>query len=179
LESFFERDEDKANKVFENEKTVDFLHQGITDKLIEINNLSLSASDAERIGAMFGVLSGLERIGDYAENIAKYAIKVKDRDMKFTDAAIKELKALGEITTTIISTAFDMYENLNDSQLPQIETLRNKVDKLATALTKNHVKRLKSGKCKPRSGIVFIDIVNDLERSADHSEDIAKAVWAR
>jgi len=176
MAAFYERDEDKANKVFENEKTLDFLHQGITVKLVEINNLSLSATDAEKVGIMFGVLSHFERIGDYATSIAEYAVTVKDKNMKFSENAINDLRKLSDLTIKITNSALDMYERHNNSQLPQIETLENKIDKLSAELTKSHVKRLKAGKCKPKSGIIFIDIINDLERCADQAENIAVSI---
>jgi len=176
IAAFYERDEEKANKVFENEKTLDFLHQGITIKLVEINNLSLSTTDAEKVGAMFSVLSHFERIGDYATNIAEYAVTVKDKNMKFSENAINELRELSQLTITITNHALDMYEHHDNSQLPQIETLENKIDKLSRELTKSHVKRLKAGKCKPKSGIIYIDIINDLERCADQAENIAVSI---
>jgi len=176
MAAFYERDEDKANKVFENEKTLDFLHQGITVKLVEINNLSLSTADAEKVGAMFGVLSHFERIGDYATNIAEYAVKVKDKSMKFSEKAIKDLRKLSDLAIVITNNALDMYERNDSSRLPQIETLKNKIEKFAKAFTKSHVKRLKAGKCKPKSGIIYIDIINDLERCADQAENIAVSI---
>ena len=175
-EAFFDRDEDKVTKVFENEKTLDFLHQEITAKLVEINNMSLSTADAERIGAMFGVLSNFEKIGDHAQNIAEYAAAIKERNTKFSEKAIKELKMLTALTLQIINSALHMYEHQDYSRLPQVETLEGKIDKLSASLVKNHVKRLKAGKCKPKSGIVFIDMVNDLERTADQAEVIALTV---
>ena len=176
MESFFERDEEKANKVFENEKTIDFLHQGITTKLVDIGNMSLSVTDAERIGAMFGVMSNIGRIGDLAENIAEYAVKVKDKGTKFSETAINDLRTLSDLVVTAAYKAMDMYEQQDNSQLPQVETLENKINKLSAEFTKSHVKRLKNGNCKPKSGIIFVDIISDLERSADQAESIALAV---
>ena len=175
-EAFFERSEEKVNKVSENEKTLDFLHQEITAKLVEINNMSLSTGDAERIGAMFGILSNFEKIGDHAQNIAEYAATIIERGTKFSNAAIRELTELTALTLEATGIALDMYEHQNYSKLPQIETFEGKIDKLSTDFVKSHVKRLKSGKCKPRSGIIFIDMVNDLERTADQAEVVALTV---
>ena len=66
LKSFFERNTDKAKIVLENEKTVNYLHQKISSKLVEINHMRLSKQDSERVGRMFGLLTDMERIGDHA-----------------------------------------------------------------------------------------------------------------
>lgn len=176
LEAFFERNENKVNKVLENEKTINFLNQNITKKLVEINNMSLSNHDTERIGAMFKVLSDIERIGDHAENIAEYTLTVKEGYLKFSDAAFEELKTLGSVAIEIIAKALYVYEKQDNSQLPQIDILETKTDELAVEFTENHVARLKTESCEPKSGVIFIDMINDLERSADHANNIAFSI---
>ena len=176
LKSFFERDEDSANRVLENEKTVDFLNQSITSKLVEINNMPLSTSDAEKVGEMFGVLSDIERIGDHAENIAEYTLAVNESNSKFSDAATKELGTLGDLTIQIITGALDTYERQDTSQLPQIDALEDQVDHLSVEFTENHILRLKTEYCEPKSGVIFIDMISDLERSADHAKNIAFSI---
>ena len=173
LEAFFEGSESKANKVFENEKTVDFLHQNITSKLVEINNMQLSKTDAKKIGDMFGILSGIERIGDHAEHIAEYALAIKEKDLKLSDKAINELKELSDITMELMDKALGAYKSQDTSELSKIEQLEEKVDELAAAFTDNHIERLKTESCEPMSGVIFIDMISDLERSADYAESVA------
>ena len=176
LESFFQKNESKANKVFENEKTIDFLNQNITSKLVEINNMSLSTGDAEKLGEMFGILSDIERIGDHAENIAEFTLAVEEGDLKFTDAASKELEILSNAALEITAKAIDAYENQNNSQLSQIKLLEESIDEMTIEFTENHINRLKTESCEPKSGVIYIDMLNDLERSADHAENIAFSI---
>jgi phosphate:Na+ symporter len=175
LEAFFEKDEEKARKMLEDEKTVNFLQQNILHKLVEINNMSLSMADAEKIGAMFGLVSDIERIGDHAENIAEYALDVIENKWIFSEAAIEELKKLGEITKEVITKALLVYENQDASKLPEVDRLEDMVDDLSVEYAKNHIGRLKAMDCKPKSGVIFIDMLSDLERSSDHAKNIAFA----
>ena len=179
LESFFEMNENKANKAFENEKTIDYLNHNITSKLVEINNMPLSAGDAKKIGDMFGIVSDIERIGDHAENIAEYALAVKESNLKFSDTAIKELETLSNVVIDITSKALNMYRKQDVSKLQQIELLEDEADKLSIEFVENHVERLKTENCEPRSGVIFIDMINDLERSADHAENIAISILSK
>ena len=176
MESFFDRSSDKANRVFENEKTVDFLNHNITSRLVDVNNMPLSAADAEKVGGMFGVLTDLERIGDHAENIAEYAIAVKEAGLIFSDAAFEELKTLGRLATKITACALDVYENRDNSKLPQVRFLEEQMDKLSADFTKNHIKRLKTEDCDPASGVIFTDMITDFERIGDHAENIAYSI---
>jgi len=173
LESFFERNEDKAKKTLEIEKIINFLNHQISSKLVEINNMALSEIDAEKVGKMFKTLSDIERIGDHAENIAEYTLIITERNLKFSDAAIEELKILGNLVTQQVDRAINVYENSDISALSQIKHFEKEVDKLSKNFTENHISRLKIRNCDPKSGVLFTDMIIDLERSADHAKNIA------
>ena len=172
MESFFEKDAEKAKKVIEYEKTVDYLHHNITSALVEIIDMKLSADEAKRIGDMFVILSEVEQIGDRAEGIAEYALSVIENDMTFTADAIDELKTVEKITTDLMGMALDTYEKQEKSQLPAIKTLINEIDEQTTVFAENHFMRLKDKDCKPKSGILFMDALSDLENSAKCAERI-------
>jgi len=173
LESFFERNEDKAKKMFKIEKIINYLYHQISSKLVEINNMPLSEVDSERVAKMFKILSDIERIGDHAENIAEYTLIVTERNLKFSDVAIEELKLLGNMVTQQIVRALNVFENFDKSQLSHIKSVEKEVDNLSKDFTENHISRLKLGDCDPQSGVLFTDMIIDLERSADHAKNIA------
>ena len=175
LEAFFEKDEEKAKKMLEAEKTVNFLQQNILHQLVEINNMPLSTVDAEKIGAMFGLVSDIERIGDHAENIAEYTLEMIERKWAFSDVAIQELKTISDLAKEVITNALLAYENQEESLLPEVDRLEDTIDELSVAYAKNHIERLKTKVCDPKSGVIFIDMLSDLERSSDHAKNIAFA----
>jgi len=172
LDAFFEKNTDKANTVFENEKTVDFLHQSITSALADITNIPMSVSDAKKVGDMFVIVADIEQIGDHAENIAEYTQTVCETNRQFSEVALEELQIIGNATTKLLDKALNAFEKQENQKLSQIQDLEERIDKLSTKFAKNHFKRLKAKNCKPKSGVIFMDIVNDLEKSADNAENI-------
>ena len=176
LEAFSERSEDKIDKVFEKEKTIDFLNHNIASKLVEINNMVWSTSDAGKVGEMFRTLSDIERIGDHAENIAEYAQMMRDGNLKLSDAATQELETLFDLSRKILAQAQDVYENQDESQLPQVNAMEEEMDDLAVKFTDNHIRRLKETSCDPKSGVIFTGMIIDLERIADHARNIAFSI---
>jgi len=54
--------------------------------------------------------------------------------------------------------------------------LEKKTDEMERSLRARHIERLNSGKCRPEAGIVFIDLLSNLERVADHAHNIALIV---
>jgi len=176
VDSFVNSDVEKAKKALKNEKIIDFLSHNIAIKLIWINNMALSGYEAARIGKMFQIVSDMERIGDHAENIAEYAIVVNENDLKFSDIAIEELKDLSGLTLALITKAMDAYEQENVLLLPEINAMEQEIDRLSGEYTDNHIERLKIASCEPKSGVIFTDMITDLERSADHANNIAFSI---
>jgi len=178
LDSLYEKNLEKAKKTLENEKIIDYLNQSIAEKLVLINNMALSSSDAAKVGEMFGIIGDIERIGDHAENIAEYTVLLKENNLKFSETALDELKLLSEVTLRVIKKALNVYEHRLNNQLSQIDALEEKVDALSAQFVKNHIERLKTEDCEPISGVVFTDMIIDLERSSDHAKNIAFSIMS-
>ena len=50
------------------------------------------------------------------------------------------------------------------------------MDKLCETLADHHVERVKNKKCTPRNGMLYLDMLNNLERIADHANNLAESV---
>ena len=69
-------DKDEIEKVFQEEKNIDFLNHSITDYLVKINQMTLPLEDLKSIAALFHVANDIERIGDHVLNIAQARAKI-------------------------------------------------------------------------------------------------------
>ncbi|MCL2425344.1 MAG: Na/Pi cotransporter family protein [Oscillospiraceae bacterium] len=173
LDAFNNENVEKAKKVIKNEKIIDYLSHNIAVKLIEINKMALSSFEAERVGRMFQIVSDMERLGDHAENIAEYAINMDEQNIKLSGTAREELEELGMLALNVTTKAIDAYEQEDSSLLQDVRSIEKEVDVLAAEFTNNHIGRLKLATCEPRGGVIFTDMISDLERSADHANNIA------
>lgn len=176
LEAFFDGNEEKIAKVYETEKQIDFLSHELTDYLVKINQLQLPVEDAKRIGGLFHVVIDIERIGDHAENIADFAVKIKEENLSITKKGSKEILEMHQKTMEILAKALDMFVTLDEKNLPDILALEDSIDQMERELQQNHVKRMGKGKCSPMAGIIFTDLVTGLERVADHATNIALSI---
>ena len=50
------------------------------------------------------------------------------------------------------------------------------IDELEKSLRKKHIARMSENKCSVKGGIVFVDIISNLERVGDHAVNIAETV---
>lgn len=176
MEAFFDGDQKKIDRVYEVEIQIDFLSGEITDYLVKINQLQLPVVDARRIGALFHVVSDIERIGDHAENMADAAIKSHEANLKFTKKGEKEIREMHQKTMIILEKSMEMFTTSDKKNVPDILELENSIDSMERELQQNHVRRMAKGKCLPMTGILFTDLVTGLERVADHATNIAFSI---
>lgn len=174
-ECFFERDKKKIGQIMEKENIVDILERDITLFLVKLNQQPISAATSKDINSMLNVLHDLEKIGDYAENIARYSGKIIDDNVRFSEPAMDEIGQLFDVAIRFTENIIDSYNrggipkkvNTDDEDL--IDTLRKK-------LRRKHIDRLHDGSCTVENGILYIDILNNLEKTGDQVFNIAQII---
>ena len=176
LESFFDRDEDKAEAVIEREKTINFLNHEINSYLVSLYGKGLHESDVSRVSTMLSVASDLERIGDLAENIAEYTQIAASNKAKFSPAALDDLGEMAEKVEYMVDLSMKAYDKEDRELLAEARAVEEQVDAMQEEKTENHIERLKAEICDPRGGVVYTDMVSDLERISDHATNIAEGI---
>ncbi|MBO5518068.1 MAG: Na/Pi cotransporter family protein [Firmicutes bacterium] len=176
LESFFERDEDKAEAVIEREKTINFLNHEINSYLVSLYGKGLHESDVSRVSTMLSVASDLERIGDLAENIAEYTQIAASNKAKFSPGALDDLGEMAEKVEYMVDLSMKAYDKEDRELLAEARAVEEQVDAMQEEKTENHIERLKAEICDPRGGVVYTDMVSDLERISDHATNIAEGI---
>ena len=79
---------------------------------------------------------------------------------------------------TLYSLSFSAYLNRDYDALSEVDSLEDEIDKDRRKLVNQHIKRLNEGRCQPQSSSVFINLVGNLERAADHITFIAHSIDA-
>lgn len=176
LEDFFEEGCKHADEVIETEKTINYLNHEITGYLIRLHGKALNEKDEETVGMMFRVVANVERIGDHAENIAEYSQIESNQKIVFSGDAFDELKNISEKTLKVYELAIDIYKNNRFDELELISEREEEIDDLKDMYIEHHIERLKKDKCNPRGGVIFSDMVTDLERCSDHAINVAYAI---
>lgn len=177
VDAFIKKDQALVDQVLSDESVTDFLNHEITKYLVKANQLDLSPGDAKLVGAMYHVVNDLERIGDHAENIAEFAQSRMDSNLQFSKTALDELEDISKKVFRLLKMANEIFETSDINRAnTEIAPLEQEIDDLEKALRLEHIARLNSQLCTPRSGTIFIEILSNLERVADHSTNVAYSV---
>ena len=173
LEGIETGNKETIRSVFQNEKIINEMEKILTAFLVRVDNLSLTEEQHQVIKNLFYTVSDLERVGDHAENIAELADNMRKDDVTFSKKGFKDLKLISSETILALESALKARELSSTQDAIQEADYERNVDKLEDELREKHIQRLSKGKCEPESGVVFLDLISNLERIADHATNIA------
>lgn len=157
----------------EQEQKINKLQKEITEYLVELSNASLSDEQHAEINVYFNNIGDIERIGDHAENIIELAGEKMAGNLEFTQLGKDELNEMFVKCQQVFSYAMEALENNTEAPARQVLILEDEVDQLETINRQNHIDRLNKGQCQTSSGIIFLDVISNLERVSDHSANVA------
>lgn len=173
IDAMKENDKIKTKQVFKTEKDINGMEKLLTEYLVEVDNLSLTEEQHLVIKNLFYTISDIERVGDHGENIAELADTKRRDKIEFSPKAVKDLDKISGETLRTLEFAIDARRTHDKGLIKFVENGENRVDKLEEELRDKHIQRLSKGKCVAESGVLFLDIMSNLERIADHAKNIA------
>ena len=161
------------DEVFKNETEIDILNKKLTEYLIKVNNLSLNEKQKVQVSNLFYSISDLERVGDHAENLAEAAQYLKEHQLAFSETGIEDLKEISAAAIGAVDHAVAARNDGNMEDIRQVSKLEDRVDTLEEEMRDKHIERLSKNECNPSAGVVFLDILSNLERISDHAYNVA------
>jgi len=160
-------------EVYEIEDAVDGLKREISDYLNQIRNGALSAREEARLHMLQHVTGDIERVGDQAVNVATRARDADKRGHTFSDESLHDLSHMFAQTQTLYKQTVQALRDEDHDAAREALELEEEVDRLEREYKANHVARLDSGRCSPDAGILYVEILHNLERVGDHAVNIA------
>ena len=173
---FFDPKESRDAQVNECEDTVNFLENAILSKLVDLRTPDMHPKDLDQVYRMTLTVSDMERLSDHATNIIEYAQQIRSGSAALSPDAQKELRNMCQLTLESVELCLHIFEKEDYARFEEAEALEAKVDAARERLVQNHIRRLMESACDPRGGVIFCDMVTDLERCSDHAINIAAAL---
>lgn len=169
------KDED-IKQAFDNEDKINEYEKNITKYLVKINNLSLNDTQHKTVKNLLYTINDLERIGDHAKNIAEFGETLKKDNIVFTDKVIEEIIRMTEQVNKSLDLAMEIRKSGCADDIQKVYRYENDVDRIEIDIREKYISRLLEKECNIESGVLFIDIIGNLERISDHALNIAQYV---
>ena len=173
IDSVLTVNSDEVETVFKTEQTINNMEKMLTEYLIKVDNLSLTEKQKKVVNNLFYSVSDIERIGDHAENLAEQAQYMVEHGLQFSTTGMDDLKSISDSVLKSLQYAIDARQNGNMEAVRKVSQYEDDVDSQEEELREKHIERLSAGECKASAGVVFLDIISNLERVSDHAYNLA------
>ena len=178
MDSVFEVSEEKIQQAARMERTMDMFEKDLTEYLVYLSHESLTESEIQQVSHLLFTVSDFERIGDHCDNIAELAESLVKEERQLSADAIEDLKDILDVVVKAVDTAIESRRKESIIDARRVYMLEDDVDSMEEELRHSHMERLSKGLCSADTGIVFLDILSNLERISDHAVNIAEYVEA-
>ncbi|HKK83587.1 MAG TPA: PhoU domain-containing protein, partial [Atribacterota bacterium] len=169
-------DKDLIMVVESEESSVDELHHILDDYLTKISSQGISKGESQKLAILLHSVTDIERVADHANNLVEISeFKLKSK-IEFSDLAEKEVNTMFSKVIDSFSSSIEALEKDSQEIAQKTLSLEKEVNSMGDQLRTTHYSRLKEGICKPEAGPIYLEIIMNLERVSDHSENIASGV---
>ena len=168
------RDESAARRIIANDEAIDALEQQISHDVMRLALRGPMARDLREILAGLRIPADIERIGDYAANVAKRSIALVSVPPM---PQIQGVRALGRLAAQQVRAALVAYRDNDAEAALKLREEDARLDAQYTALFRELLTYMMEDprNITPCTHLLFM--AKNLERIGDHATNIAENVW--
>ncbi len=176
IQVFLNKDLKKIKHINQMEELIDGLEKEINVYLSELSQHSMSQQQTKMIGNLMSSANDLERVGDHAENIMQLGEMKTEERLPFTNVAQEEVRTFGYKVASMLNKAIMAFEYVDKDLAAEVVAEDDEIDAEEKTLRNKHIERINTKKCHPSAGVIYLDLLSNLERVADHAKNIAELV---
>ncbi len=172
-----ENKEKYSDEVGRYESNVNELTHEIVRYSTEVGQTGLSRDLSLLLNSCTNAVGDVERIGDHATNLVEMSQYLQDHKLTLSRMALEEGNEMFELVITALTKSIQALEEENIELAKEVIALEERIDYMEKTLRAQHIARLNAGGCTPGAGVIFIDILSNLERVGDHANNLAMVVF--
>jgi len=176
ISGIIDNDRKELGSVRTIEDFIDMLQLEITSYLSALSRRNLSDEVSIELPVLLHTVNDLERIGDHAVNIVEIGERKISQKLSFSDSALEEANMLRKEITVMCDNIITALENNDIKGAKSALVHETNLNKMQIEFRRSHVDRMTDGVCSPQAGLIFIDMVDNVEKIGDHLTNIAQAI---
>ncbi len=175
IEALVKGSEEQARDVIAGDKRLDALEAEVDKLAVRVIALRAPmADDLREVIAAMKIGGVLERIGDYAKNIAKSAMKVENR-RKF--APLTLIPAMADLAGAMVHDVMTAYAARDAQLAAEVIARDDKVDAFYDSIFRNLVSHMMENPASITSAAELLFVARNIERIGDHATNVAEMVY--
>lgn len=158
------------------EKYINDYNSYISSFLVKLSLLELAEADEKKVSSFYHVASDIERIGDYAENIVEYAVRMREAKESFSEHAKAEIREMDEHISELYNQVAHSFADIDLKNIDNIEREESATDDVCKKMQEAHLRRVNENRCSAEAGAIYLQLAINMERIGDHLHNIANSV---
>jgi phosphate transport system protein len=174
MQALISGDEELARQVVERDKKLDRLENEVDEMAIRVIALRAPmADDLREVIAALKIGGVVERIGDYAKNIAKRVGRIEGRK-RFEPLTL--IPAMADVAAEMVHDVLTAYAARDPVLAREVIERDDKVDAFYDSIFRNLVSFMVENPATISSAAQLLFIARNLERIGDHATNVAEMV---
>ena len=175
MDALVRGNQELARTVIQRDKRIDEIEMEVDRLAIRILALRAPmADDLREVIASLKIAGVIERIGDYAKNIAKRVGRIEGRQ-RFEPLTI--LPAMAEVASEMVHDVLTAYAARDAESAREIVLRDAKVDAFYDSIFRNLVSYMVENPATISSAAQLLFVARNIERIGDHATNIAEQVY--
>ena len=166
-------DEEKLEHIQNREDAIDELDAKTAEFLVKIGNLELTEQENKSVTSLLKIESEFEKIGDYAYKLSKIVENMKNKELEFSENAVKELNLVYKLVEDVLRKTIEALPKKDKTIVIEIQALKEIAEMYREKFKKQHIERLREARCSVDTGIAFIEILTVYEKIIDHCLNVS------
>ena len=172
IEALKNQDVEEARRVIADDDLIDRRQYALEDKaLLLIARQAPMAADLRMISAVISIASELERMGDYAEGIAKITIRGANEPLL---KPLIDIPRMAELAQSMLREALDAFVNRDVEAARKLAAEDHEVDELTLQVQNELLEYMQRDPGNIERALHLIFVAHNLERLADRTTNIAE-----
>ena len=162
----------RVDKAVRLEQNMNEYEKKMTEYLAQISKGSLTEHQRLIINDLFYTVSDLERISDHCDNLAELTQTMISDGLHFSMEAMQGFEEIAGLTVDAVKAAVLARETEKMAYVQQVVQIEDEIDDLEEDLRTQHINRLAHNECSAARGVIFLDMLSNIERISDHANNV-------
>ena len=176
MELLINFNQEEAQKIIDLEEEVDAYEDELGAYMVLLSRKDLAVHETQTLSMMLHSIGDFERLSDHAVTISKAAEEMHKKEMQFSEHAQQEIDEYIVQVKKIMDATISCFKNNDLVIAGSIFPMEEVAEKQSADARKNHIRRLREGKCTIELGFVQSDLLTSMESIVDHCSNVAETV---
>lgn len=176
LDGFLNKNVEVRSDVDKVNEELEVTNKLVIEYIVKLTSQQLVLEDESTISSFHRTLNDILRIGEIAENICKYTKQTITNNLEFSPNVMLHIGFMKNKVNDLYEKSDEVFMTKNLNKIPEADAIEEEIDTMRKQMIEDHMERLKRKECSPQNSGVYVNLVNNMERAADHMIYIAYSV---